>query len=122
MQPRQDLHAEVVHAEVGQVNFGVEELCLDQGEDVDVPAVQVPHNQVQFLIVFDVPRVGQQALYHPLNDFLVLQVLRHQFLAQLLTLLSVLKVNVHVGHQLLEQLEGEAFLGEIFAGGGGETC
>ena len=122
MKPGQDLHAEVVQAEVGKVNSRVKELGLDQGEDVDVPAVQVPHNQVQFLIVLDVPRVDQEALNHPLNDFLVLQVLRDQFLAQLLTLLSVLKVNVHVGHQLLEQLEGEAFLGGIFAGGGGETC
>ncbi len=121
MQPGQDLHAEVVQAEFGKVDFGVEELCFDQGQDVDVPAVQVPHNQVQFLIVLNVSRVGQQALYHPFNDFLILQVLRHQFLAQLLTLLSVLKVNVHVGHQQLEQLEGEAFLGGIFTERGGET-
>jgi hypothetical protein len=33
VQPGQDLHAEVVQAEVGKVDFRVEELCFDKGQD-----------------------------------------------------------------------------------------
>jgi hypothetical protein len=81
VEPGEDFDAEVVETEVGQVDFGVEELGLDQCKDVDVPAVQVPHNEFEFFVVLDIPRIREQALDHPLDDFLVLQVIRYNLLA-----------------------------------------